>query len=82
MNVIGDKMFIFGGFDSFGVTDTIIEIDTNTWESSVLKDTKMKHKRENLTSQVINGDTIVVAGGWGAGKSMDYVEVFKFDEKA
>jgi hypothetical protein len=22
-----------------------------------------------------------VAGGWGAGKSMDYVEVFKFDEK-
>ena len=41
----------------------------------------MKYKRENLTSQVINGDTIVVAGGWGSGKSMDYIEVFKVEGK-
>jgi hypothetical protein len=50
LNVIGESMFIFGGFDSFGVTDTIIQVDINTWESTVVKDTKMKYKRENLTS--------------------------------
>lgn len=78
---IDSTLFIFGGFDSFGVTDTIIAVDTTNWESQVLKDIKMKYKRENLTSQVINGDTIVVAGGWGSGKSMDYIEVFKVEGK-
>jgi hypothetical protein len=26
-------LFVIGGFDGFGVVDTIIKIDINTWES-------------------------------------------------
>ena len=41
-------LFIIGGFDGFGVVDTIIKVDLNTWESQVLG-TKLQYKRENLT---------------------------------
>jgi len=62
-------MFVIGGFDSFGVSDKITQIDLKTWSCTVLSLT-LRFKRENHTSQVLNGDTVVVAGGWSDGKSM------------
>ncbi len=61
-----NTLFAIGGFDGFGVVDTIIKINLRTWESEVIS-ARMQYKRENLTSQVLNGDTIVVAGGWSSG---------------
>jgi hypothetical protein len=64
-----NTLLVIGGFDGFGVVDTIIKINLRTWESEVIC-TKMEYKRENHTSQVLNGDTIVIAGGWSSGRSM------------
>jgi N-acetylneuraminic acid mutarotase len=69
VSVIDDQMFVIGGFDSFGVSDKITQIDLKTWSCTVLPLT-LRFKRENQTSQVLNGETLVVAGGWSDGKSM------------
>lgn len=66
-----DTLFLFGGFDGFGVTDRIVRIDTRTWEATVETGCRLKHARENHTCEVLNGDTVVIAGGWSNGKSMD-----------
>jgi len=63
-NAIGNFLFIVGGFDSFGVTDAIVRVDLRNMEAEVLKDVKLKQKRENHTAKVLNGDTLVIAGGW------------------
>ncbi len=79
IEVIDHFMFIFGGFNSLGVTDSIIKVDLDNMESHVIKAT-LKYKRENHTSQLINGDTIVIAGGWNGNQSMDSIEIFQFNK--
>ena len=49
INLIDDYLFIFGGFDSFGVTDSIVRVDLRNMEPTVL-DIKLQYKRENHTS--------------------------------
>lgn len=71
VNVIGDNMFIIGGFDSYGVTSRIMRVDLKTMETEVLKDVELKYSRENHTSQVLNSDTIIVAGGWNGHEAMN-----------
>ena len=73
-------MFIIGGFDGLGVTDKIIKLDLRNFESEVIE-AKLKFKRENHTTQILNGDSIVVAGGWDGNKSMDKIEIFKYDKE-
>jgi hypothetical protein len=41
-------MFVIGGFDGFGVIDTIIKVNLKNWESEVIP-TRLRFKRENHT---------------------------------
>lgn len=77
IEVIDDQLFIFGGFDGFGVTDKIIRVDLKTMKSEVLKEVKLSLKRENHTCSKVD-DIIVIAGGWNGSKSMDSIEAFKY----
>ena len=45
----GTQVFVLGGFDSFGVTNTIMRIDLEA-RSVVMLDTKLAQARENHTS--------------------------------
>lgn len=45
---VADQIFIFGGFDSFGVTDTIMRIDL-TKRHVVMVDARLAQARENHT---------------------------------
>ncbi|CDW79805.1 kelch-like protein 12-like [Stylonychia lemnae] len=76
---IDNFLYIFGGFDGYSVTDTIIRVDLKYMTSEVVQGCKLKYKRENSTSQILNGNTIIVAGGWNGNSSMDSMEVFKYD---
>lgn len=50
ISVIGNYLFIFGGFDSFGLTDKIIRVDLRNMTSEVVESVKLQQKRENHTS--------------------------------
>ena len=50
-------------------------------ESEVLRTTKLLQKRENHTSQVIDGDKVVIAGGWNGNQSLKSCEIFQYDQK-
>ena len=46
---VGNQIFVLGGFDSFGVTDSIMRIDLEN-RSAVMLETKLALARENHTS--------------------------------
>jgi hypothetical protein len=71
-------MYIFGGFDGFGVTDKIIRLDLETRKTSVVLSARLAYKRENHTSQLIENKLIIVAGGWDGNKSLSSIEVFRY----
>lgn len=50
ISVIDNYLFIFGGFDSFGLTDKVIRVDLRNMTSEDLDSVKLKQKRENHTS--------------------------------
>jgi N-acetylneuraminic acid mutarotase len=62
--LLKDHAYIIGGFDSFGVTDKVIKLNLETNSAMVLPGCKLIQKRENHTSQVLDGDKIVIVGGW------------------
>lgn len=43
-------------------------------------DTKLKYKRENHTSQLIDNDTIIVAGGWNGHETISSIEILKYEK--
>ena len=73
---VGNQIFVLGGFDSFGVTDSIMRIDLEN-RSAVMLETKLALARENHTSQLLFGKYIVVVGGWNARESLSHPEVFQ-----
>lgn len=79
-HVLGNNLFIFGGFDGYGVTDKIIKVNLENMEAEVIKSAKLHYKRENHTSQLIDKDKIVVAGGWNGNSAMQSCEIFQYKE--
>ena len=69
--VFEDTLYLLGGFDSFGVTDRVIRVNLRTWEAEIDTQLRLALARENHTCQILNGDTLVIAGGWSEGKSID-----------
>ena len=49
---VGEKIYIFGGFDGYGVTDTVMSYDLRSGQSKV-EECKLARARENHTSSVI-----------------------------
>mmetsp|Transcript_6457 Transcript_6457/g.4580 ORF Transcript_6457/g.4580 Transcript_6457/m.4580 type:complete len:199 (+) Transcript_6457:114-710(+) len=83
---INSCVLIFGGFDGYGLTDTIMKMDLNTGSTEVIQNVNLKTKRENHTAQVLTIDgsehevMVVVAGGWGPGNvALDSLEMFKYN---
>ncbi|TNV76677.1 hypothetical protein FGO68_gene13734 [Halteria grandinella] len=74
-------LFLFGGFDSYGVTGKIIKVDLRNMEAVEYPGVNLAVKRENCTAQMLNGEYIVVAGGWGGGKAISQIEVFRYDKE-
>ena len=72
-------VFIFGGFDSFSVTDRIMKYDLKAHCGSVVYGQKISIPRENHTAQLIQGDKIIVTNGWNGHGSMDDIDIFKYD---
>ena len=63
---VGSIVYIIGGFDGYGVTDSIMSLDLSTRHSEIL-DITLDQKRENHTCEVVKaGDEtlIIVNGGW------------------
>ena len=60
------------------MTDRIMRLNLNTFNVDVLP-TKLLQKRENHTSQLLNGDLIVTVGGWDGKKALTHFEVLEFN---
>ena len=72
-------VFIFGGFDDFGVTDRIMRYDLNAHSGAVIYGQKLSKPRENHVAELIDGNKIVITAGWNGHESMDDIEIFKYD---
>ena len=69
-------MFIFGGYDSFGVTSRVMKYDMSTKKGSVLHGVTLKTARENLVAHLIDDDKIMVCSGWNGHESVGDIDVF------
>ena len=76
--LFGDNAFIIGGFDSYGVTDRIMKVNLKTMAGSIVA-AKLCNKRENHTSQILDGNKIVVIGGWNGKEAIAAIEVLCYE---
>ena len=42
---------------------------------------KISIPRENHVCELIDGDKIILAGGWSANKSLTNIDIFKYDKQ-
>ena len=76
--MFGENVFLIGGFDSYGVSDRIMKVNLKTMAGSIVG-TKLIHKRENHTSQILDGNKIVVIGGWNGKEAIAAIEVLTYE---
>eukprot|EP00347_Sterkiella_histriomuscorum_P001745 403370852 len=82
VTVVDDKwLYIFGGFDSVSVIDTVMRINLQFMSCEALSDVKLSIARENSTCQFDGENLIYVAGGWDGRKSIDDIEIFQVDRQ-
>lgn len=48
--VVDNSLFMFGGFDSYGVIDKIMQVDLKTMSAKEVDGVTLRVKRENCTS--------------------------------
>ena len=75
-----ETVFLFGGYDSLGVTDRIMKYDMKNRAGSLVFGQKLSQARENHVAELIDQDKIIVSNGWNGHASVDDIEVFKFDK--
>ena len=73
------SVFIFGGFDSLGVTDRIMKYNFKTKAGSLVFGQKLAESRENLVAELLEGDRIVVSSGWNGHASSTVIDTFQYD---
>ena len=74
-----DTVFLFGGYDGFGVTDKVIKYNLKTGQSAVVFGQTLCERRENLVAERLEGNLIVVAAGWNGHASTNKIDLFRYD---
>ena len=57
-----------------------MKYNLKTHSGSLVFGQKLSEPRENLVSQIINGDKIIVSSGWNGHASTNTIDVFHYDK--
>lgn len=59
-----------------------MKYNLKTHSGSLVFGQKLSEPRENLVSQIINGDKIIVSSGWNGHASTNTIDVFQYDRQS
>ena len=75
-------VFIFGGYDSLGVTDRVMKYDMRTKTGSIVYGQRLSEARENHVAQLLDGDKIIITNGWNGHASLSDIDIFKYENES